>query len=104
MMLRHAETVARELRIIPCVDRVCVVATEVPAMTAQTPERRVPHLAGPHWNQISFLAEAAVQDPAEVTPRLVLEALSAADHAADQHTRRAALERLSAQLMQQAVR
>ena len=72
-------------------------------MAAPTPERFAPNAAGPHWNQTSFLAEDDGADPPEVPPRPVLEALGAADHATDQHTRRAALDRLARHLMEQAV-
>ena len=76
-------------------------------MAAQHPERLAPHPAAPHWDQTSFLAEddgSEPQNQAQAAPRPVLEALSAADHAADQHTRRCALDRLARHLTEQAVR
>ena len=59
--------------------------------------------AGQQWAQTSFLAADAgvVQD--ESLPRPVVEALVAADHAADRRSRRDALDRLSARLTQQAL-
>ena len=58
-MPRQAATVSREVRIIPRVDCVCVVATEGSAMIAPTSDRLASHPAEPHWDQTSFLAEDA---------------------------------------------
>lgn len=89
---------------MPRVDRVPIVATEGFAMAAQTPARLTPHPAGPHWDQTSFLGEDTDSDPAQPAPRPVLDALGAADHAADHHARRDALDRLARHLTEQAVR
>jgi hypothetical protein len=72
-------------------------------MAAPTPERLAPHAAEPHWNQTSFLVEEASAAQTMSGTHVVAEALGAVDHAADPHTRREALERLSAHLTQQAL-
>ena len=72
-------------------------------MAAQPPERLASHPAESPWDQTSFLAEDTGATPAQATPRPVREALGAADHAADQSTRREALERLARHLTEQAV-
>src|SRR4051812_18426231 len=102
MVPHQPETRSRELRIIPRGDRVCVVATVVPAMVAQTPETRSLRTAAGHWAQTSFLSEVAGEDLAEAPPRPVLEALGTADRAVDPRTRREALDRLARHLTEQA--
>ncbi len=102
MIPHHPETLLREERIIPF-DRTSIVAPEGSAMVAPTPDHLAPHPAGSPWGQTSFLAEDAGADPAQTAPRPVLEALGAADHAADQSTRREALDRLARHLTEQAV-
>src|SRR4051794_20050925 len=85
-------------------DRACVVATEASAMAARTPENPLRESAQQGWAQTSFLAEEVSASQRMSGPDMVAEAVGAADHAVDQPTRRAALDRLSAHLMPHALR
>ncbi len=73
-------------------------------MAPQTPEHTATGMTDQPWAQTSFLGEDVhVVAPANPS-RAVVDALGAADHAGDARTRRAALDRLAAQLTDQALK
>ena len=76
------------------------MAAQIPENSPSSPRSTV----GQQWAQTSFLAADAGAAQDESLPRAVAEALVAADHAADQRSRRDALDRLSTRLTQQALR
>jgi hypothetical protein len=72
-------------------------------MATPNPERLAPHAVDPRWNQTSFFGEEAGAAQATSGAHVVTDALGAADHAADQRTRREALDRLARHLTEQAM-